>query len=98
MEVETIKKTKTTSLEMEILGKRSIITDVSITNRIQEIQERISSVDDTIEEIDTTVKENSKHQNLLTQSTQEIQDTLKRPNLRIIRIEEMKISSSKIFP
>ena len=62
VEVETIKKTQMeANLEMENLGKRSGITDVSITNRIQEIEERISGVEDTIEEIDTTVKENSKH-------------------------------------
>ena len=89
VEVETIKKTQMeANLEMENLGKRSGITNVSITNRIQEIDERISGVEDTIEEIDTTVKENSKHKKLLTQSIQEIQDTMKRPNLRIIRIEE----------
>ena len=42
VEVETIKKTQMeTNLEMENLGKRSEITDVSITNRIQEIEERI---------------------------------------------------------
>ena len=36
------------NLEMENLGKRSRITDVTITNRIQEIKERISDVDDAI--------------------------------------------------
>jgi hypothetical protein len=42
-------------------------------------EERISGVEDTIEEIDTIVKENSKHKKkLLTQSTQEIQDTMKK--------------------
>ena len=80
---------------MENLGKRSGITDVSITNRIQEIEERISGVEDTVEEIDTTVKENSKHKKLLTQNIQEIQDTMKRPNLRIIRIEENEDSQLK---
>jgi hypothetical protein len=58
VEVETIKKTKIeANLEMENLGKRSRITDVSITNTIKEI-ERISGVEDTGEEIDTIVKEN----------------------------------------
>ena len=96
VEVETIKKTQMeANLEMENLGKRSGITDVSITNRIQEIEERISGVEDTVEEIDTTVKENSKHKKLLTQSIQEIQDTMKRPNLRIIGIEENEDSQLK---
>jgi hypothetical protein len=76
------------NLEMANLGVRSGITDISISNRIQEIKESISCVEDTVEEIDTTVKENSKHKNLLTQSIQEIQDTMKRPNISIIRIEE----------
>jgi hypothetical protein len=41
VEVETIKKTQMEAhLEMENLGKRSGITDVNITNRIQEIEER----------------------------------------------------------
>jgi hypothetical protein len=39
MEVETIKKTKKeTTLEIEILGKRSGVIDVIISNRIQEIE------------------------------------------------------------
>ena len=50
------------NLEMESLGKRSGIADVSITNGIQEIEERIPGVEDT--EIDTTVKENSKHKKI----------------------------------
>ena len=40
------------NLEMKNLGKRSGITDISITNRIQEIEERISSIKDTVEETD----------------------------------------------
>ena len=61
MEVETIKKSqKETTLEIEILGKRSEVIDANITNRIQEIEERILYADDTIENIDITVKENAK--------------------------------------
>jgi uncharacterized coiled-coil protein SlyX len=45
---------------MENLGKRAGVTDSSITNRIQEIEERISDIEDTIKEIDTTIKENTK--------------------------------------
>jgi predicted RNase H-like nuclease (RuvC/YqgF family) len=62
VEVETIKKTQMeTNLEMENLRKRSGITDLSITNRIQAIDSRIPGVEDMVEEINTTVKENSKH-------------------------------------
>ena len=42
----------------------------------------------TIKNIDTTVKENAKCKNLLTPNIQEIQDTMRRPNLKIIGIEE----------
>ena len=73
MEVETIKKTQMeANLETENLGKRSGITDVSITNRIQEMEERISGIEDAVEEIDTTVKENSKHKNLLTKASRKL--------------------------
>jgi archaellum component FlaC len=43
-------------LEKENLAKRSGIADVSITNRIQEIEERISGVEDNLGKIDTIVK------------------------------------------
>ena len=76
------------TLEIENLGKRSGVIDASITNRIQEIEERISGAEDTIENIDTTVKENAESKKLLTQNTQEIQDTMRRPNLRIIVVDE----------
>jgi hypothetical protein len=62
---------------------------VSITNRIQKIlKERISGEEDTIENTDTTAKEYAKCKKILTQSIQEIEDTKRRPNLRIISIEE----------
>jgi hypothetical protein len=62
VELETIRETQMeATLEMENLGNRSGITDESITNRIQEIEERISGVEATLEDIDTSVKENTKH-------------------------------------
>jgi hypothetical protein len=89
VEVETIQKTQMeANLETENLGKKSEITDVSITNRIQKIEARIIGVDNTVEEIDTTVKENAKHKKLLTQRFQEVQYTMKKTYLTIIRIEE----------
>ena len=48
----------------------------------------------TIENINT-VKENAKCKNLLTPNIQEIQNTMRRPNLRIIGIEESKDSQLK---
>jgi uncharacterized coiled-coil protein SlyX len=93
MEVETIKKSKRETIrEIENLEKRSGVIDTSITKRIQEIEERLSGAEGTIENIDTTVKENSKSNKVLTQNIQEIQDTMRRPNLRIIGIEESKDS------
>ena len=62
--------------------------DLSINNRIQEIEERISDAEDTIKTMDSTVKENAKCKKLVTQNIQEIQDTMRRPNLRIIGIDE----------
>ena len=49
IEVETIKKTqRETTLEIETLGKKSGITDASISNRIQGMEERISGAEDSI--------------------------------------------------
>jgi hypothetical protein len=93
MEIETIKKSqRETTLEIENLGNGSGVIDAKITNRIQEIEENISGAKDTIENIDTTVKENAKSKKLLTQNTQEIQDTIRRPNLKNTGIEESKDS------
>jgi hypothetical protein len=80
---------------MENLGTRSGVTEANITNRIQEIEERISGIEDTIKDNDTTVKENTKSKKLLIQNIQEIQDTMRGPNLRIIGIEESKDSQLK---
>jgi uncharacterized coiled-coil protein SlyX len=57
---------------------------VSIRNRIQEMEKRISDAEDSIESIDTTIKENAK----IFQNIQEIQDTMRRPNLQKIDIDE----------
>jgi methyl-accepting chemotaxis protein len=87
VEVETLKKTQMkANLEVKNLGERSGITDVNITNRIQEIEERISGVEDTIEKIDTNVKENSKHKKT---------PNPKHPGNSGIRIEENKGSQLK---
>ena len=58
MEVGTIKKSqRDTTLEIEILGKKSGTRDASINSRIQKMEERISGAQDTIENTDTTIKE-----------------------------------------
>jgi cell division protein FtsL len=80
-EVDTIKKMQNEAmLEIETLGKKSGNIDVSISNRIQEMEEKISGEEDSIEDMGTTIKENAKCKNILTQNIQEIQDTMRRPN------------------
>ena len=61
---------------------------MSISNRIQEMEENISDAEDSIGNMDTTIRENAKCKEILTQNIQEIQDTMRRPNLRIIDIDE----------
>ena len=96
MEIETINKSqRERTLEIENLGKRSGVIDASITKRTQEIEERIPGAKDTIENIDTTVKENAKSKKLLTQNIQEIQNIMRRPNLRIIGIKQSEDSQYK---
>jgi chromosome segregation ATPase len=61
-EVDTIKKTQSdTTLEIETIGKKSGTIDVSVSNRIQEMDERISGAEDSIENMGTTIKENLKN-------------------------------------
>ena len=75
-------------MEIENLGKKSRVIDANINNRIQGIEIRIWDAEDTIETIDSKVKENANCKKLVTQSIQEIQYTMRRPNLRIIGIDE----------
>jgi hypothetical protein len=91
IEVETIKKSQR---ETTLKGKRSWNIDTNIINRIQGIEERISGAKDSIENIVTTVKENAKGKEILTQNIQKIQEK-RRPNIRIIDIEESEDSQLK---
>lgn len=52
------------------------------------MEERISGVKDMIQEMTTVVKENVKSKNILAPYIKEIFDTMKRPNLKIIGMEE----------
>ena len=95
MEIETLNKTqREATLKIfhlgKNLGRKSGVTDANITNRIQEIEDRIPGIEDTIEGIDTTVQENTNTKRLLTQNIQDIQDKMKRSNLRIHGIEDSK--------
>ena len=61
---------------------------MSISNRIQEMDDRISGAEDSIEIIGTKIKENGKSKKILTQNIQEIQDTMRSPNIHIIGVDE----------
>jgi hypothetical protein len=52
------------------------------------MEERISGAEDFIENIGTTIKKNAKGKKILIQNIQEIQDTIRRPRLRIIGVDE----------
>jgi hypothetical protein len=63
MEVETMKKKqRETTMEIETLGKISGTIDVSISNRIEKMDERISGAEDSVGNMDTTVKKKCKMQ------------------------------------
>ena len=88
-EMESMKKSQAEGqLAMENLGKRRETSETSITNRIQEIEERISDSEDTIEKLNALTEENSKFNKFSSQNIQEMWDTIKKPNLRIIGVEE----------
>ena len=53
------------------------------------------AVEDKIKEIGTSVKENVKSKNFLTENIQEIWDTMKIPNLRIIGVEEVRVPARR---
>jgi hypothetical protein len=89
MEIEIMKKSQRgKTLEIENIGKGSGVIEASITNRIPEIEDTISDAEITIENIDSIVKENGKCKKIVTQNIQEIQETMRRPNLRLICIEK----------
>ena len=52
------------------------------------MDERISGAEDSIDNIGTTIKDNTKRKKILTQNIQEIQDTMRRPNLQMIGVDE----------
>ena len=71
-EAETIKKTqKETTLEIEILGKKSGTINASISNRIKEMEETIASAEDSTENLDTIIKKKktAKCKKILTQKS-----------------------------
>jgi hypothetical protein len=51
------------------------------------MEERISCAEDSIENIHTTIKENAKHKKFLTQNIKEIQEPMRKPNLKMVGID-----------
>jgi hypothetical protein len=52
------------------------------------MEERISGAEYSIGNMDTKIKENAKCKKILIQNIQEIQDTMRRPNIQIIGVDE----------
>ena len=59
------------------------------------MEERILGAEVNIVNIDKTAREDAKTKKLLTQNVQEIQETVRRPNLRIIGIKWLRISTKR---
>jgi hypothetical protein len=73
---------------MKSLEIQTITKEASLTTKIEAMKERISGTEDMIEEMDTFDKENIESKTPHTQNFQEIRDTMRKPNLRMIWIEE----------
>ena len=61
------------------------------------MEARISGTEDSIENMNTTIKENANCKKILTQNIQKIQDTMRRPNLWIIGVDEDEDRTVNIF-
>ena len=59
------------------------------------MEEIISGAEDSIKNIGTTIKENGECKKILTQNIQEIQETMRRPNLWIIGVDEKEDFSTE---
>jgi chromosome segregation ATPase len=85
-EVETIKKMQSeTTLKIETLGKKSRTIDAS---KHQQQNTRDGRENLRCRRFQRTIKENAKCKKILTQNIQEIQDTMRKPNLQIIGVDE----------
>ena len=83
---------------MENQGKQTGAADASTAIRLQYTEDRISGIGDMGEDIsliDISVKKSVKPKKFLTQNIQEIWDTMKTPNQKILGIEERKDSQLK---
>jgi chromosome segregation ATPase len=92
MEVEIIKKSqRETTLEIEILGKRSGDIDVSITRNTEDRRENFRCRkfhEKTLRKQRKKMQKKKKKKKILTQNLEDIPDTMRRQNLRVISIDE----------
>jgi hypothetical protein len=59
------------------------------------MEKRISGAEESIGNMETTIKENAKCKKFLTQNIQQIEDTMRRPKLKIIGIDENEVLQLK---
>lgn len=92
IEIKLLKKIQTeVILEIKILRSQTK-TNKTLRGKLHQHntrdKKRISGTEEKIEEMDTSVNEYVKSKKFQAQNIQEIQDSIKRPNLKIIGIKE----------
>jgi chromosome segregation ATPase len=60
----------------------------SLVNRVQQVENRVSGMEDKAEKLDQTVKDHKSMLRKYNWNMQDIWDTMKRPNLQIMGVEE----------
>jgi hypothetical protein len=89
-----MKSLKKTQVGIKMEEKKSTQSlEASLVNRPEETEERLSSLEDKVDVVDSSVKENVNSKSIQTQKIQEIEETLKRPNLQ--KFIERKTTKSR---
>lgn len=89
-----MKSLKKTQVGIKMEEKKSTQSlEASLVNRTEETEERLSSLEDKVDVVDSSVKENVNSKSIQTQKIQEIEETLKRPNLQ--KFIERKTTKSR---
>jgi uncharacterized coiled-coil protein SlyX len=60
----------------------------SLMNRVEQVENRVSGTEDKVEELNQTIKDHKRMLRKYEWDMQDIWDTIKRPNLQIMGIEE----------
>lgn len=89
-----MKSLKKTQVGIKMEEKKSTQSlEASLVNRPEETEERLSSLEVKVDVEDSSVKENVNSKSIQTQKIQEIEETLKRPNLQ--KFIERKTTKSR---